>query len=106
MDKLEKIPEQYVEMCQKLSRVNMEFYLDQSALQRCINDIKNKTITDMDIHTARDDNNSDVEVVKVCMVLKDLKSNKIQTFKQLNYSFVRDILRDYCEQHGINVYHN
>ena len=95
--------EQYVKLSQKLSRANTEFYFDQLSLETCTMSIKNKTVTDVNIHTVNED---ECDVVKVCMMLKDMKSNKITTFKQFQYSFVKAILKDYCEQYGINVYHN
>ena len=99
METLEMVSEQYAELSQKLSRATTEIYFDQLSLESCIMSIKSKAVSDVDIHTEEDD-------VKVCMMLKDMKSNKITTFKQFQYSFVKAILKDYCEQYGINVYHN
>ena len=99
----DKLVISYTEAVEKIGRQDTEFYFDQLSLETCIMSIKNKAVTDVDIHTVKED---DCEVVKVSMRLKDMKSNKITTFKQFKYSFVKAILKDYCEQHGINIYHN
>jgi len=99
----DKMTISYAQAVEKIGRQNTEFYFDQLSLETCTMSIKNMTVTDVDIHTVKED---ECDVVKVCMMLKDMKSNKITTFKQFQYSFVKAILKDYCEQYGINVYHN
>ncbi len=97
----------YCEAIGKLTRQNTEFFFDQMSLENCIMNIRNEAVTDVDIHTVNDDETEeDRELVKVCMKMKHMKNTKTITFKQFKYFMVKMILKDYCEHHGINVYHN